>query len=192
MHVLIVVVHSANVPLTWAVAIALVEALEAKGHTTEFADLAAERFDPILGAADHAAFSAGGPTPADVLDEHKRLDRADHLILVYPVYWWSMPGLLKGWIDRVFTAGWAFDKDAQGQIIKRLVRLKVHLFAVAGAGSATYTKWGYRDKMRTQIEEGIFDFCGAPVISSQLLTSDIADPASVPLHAAQSLKQHLE
>ena len=191
MHAVIVLVHPSGVSLTLSVATGLVEALEAKGHTSEIADLVAERFDPVFGAADHARFSARGPLPADVANEQLRLDRADHLILVYPVYWWSMPGLLKGWIDRVFISGWAFDEDTQGRIVKRLGRLKVHLVAIAGASSATYTKRGYRDAMRTQIEEGIFDFCGAPVISSQVLTCDIAYPASVPLHAAHSLMQRL-
>ena len=192
MHAVIVVVHPNGGSLTRSVANALAEALEAKGHSTEIADLAAERFDPVFGAADHAAFSAGAAAPADVLGEQRRLDRADHLILVYPVYWWSMPALLKGWIDRVFIAGWAFDEDADGRIVKQLGRLKVHLVAMAGAAGATYTKRGYRDAMRTQIEEGIFDFCGAPVVTSQLITTDIADPASAPQHAAQSVLDHLE
>lgn len=53
-------------------------------------------------------------------------------MLVYPVYWWSMPGLLKGWIDRVFTNGWAYDEgpDAKPDQLQVLV---VELFyAVSG------------------------------------------------------------
>ena len=38
--------------------------------------------------------------------EQQRLDRADALVLVYPIYWWSFPAQLKGWIDRVFIQDW--------------------------------------------------------------------------------------
>lgn len=191
MHALIVVVHPAACSLTQSVAMAIGEALEAAGHSTEVADLVAEAFDPVFGAADHAAFSAGGPTPDDVRQEQQRLDRAEHLVLVHPVYWWSMPALLKGWIDRVFVTGWAFDEGASGDIVKKLGRLKVHLVAIAGAADRTYTKRGYRQAMRTQIEDGIFDFCGAPVVTSQLLSTDGADPASIPPLAAKALLESL-
>ncbi|MGN8000805.1 NAD(P)H-dependent oxidoreductase [Sphingomonas sp. 22176] len=182
---------AASASLTRSVATALAEALEASGHTVEIADLAAEGFDPVFGSADHAAFSAGGPRPADVLKEQQRLDRADHLILVYPVYWWSMPALLKGWIDRVFISGWAFEEEEGGGIIKKLGRLQVHLFAIAGAASSTYEKRGYRQAMQTQVDKGIFDFCGAQVVTSQLLSTDAADPAALPRHASESLLKNL-
>ena len=83
-----------------------------------------------------------------------------------------MPALLKGWIDRVFVSGWAFDEDAQGDIVKRLGRLRVSLVAIAGADSGTYAKRGYDEAMRIQTENGVFDFCGAPIVSSQLITPD--------------------
>ncbi|MFJ6076038.1 NAD(P)H-dependent oxidoreductase [Streptomyces sp. NPDC093065] len=38
---------------------------------------------------------------------HRRVEVADRLAFIYPVYWWGMPAMMKGWIDRVFTEGWA-------------------------------------------------------------------------------------
>ena len=115
-NALVIMAHPAKSSLTRAVARAIVEALQAHGRDAEMVDLAAERFDPVFGPADHAAFNRKGALPDDVQAEQRRIDRADHLILVYPVYWWAMPALLKGWIDRVFVAGWAFDEDAEGRI----------------------------------------------------------------------------
>ncbi|WP_200884992.1 NAD(P)H-dependent oxidoreductase [Croceibacterium mercuriale] len=183
--------HPAAASLTRAVTAAIVQALEAVRHTAQIADLAREGFNPIFGPADHAAYAAGGPTPDDVLREQRRIDRADHLILVYPVYWWSMPALLKGWIDRVFVSGWAFDEDAELGIVKKLDQLKVHLVALGGADKATYARRGYRQAMQTQIEHGIFDFCGAPVVTSQLITTNHPDAAALPLEAAQSITRRL-
>ncbi|SDA28930.1 NAD(P)H-dependent oxidoreductase [Sphingomonas sp. NFR15] len=169
---LVLMAHPAESSLTRAVTSAIVDALQARGHDAEMVDLAAERFNPVFGAADHAAFLGKASLPDDVREEQRRIDRADHLILVYPVYWWAMPALLKGWIDRVFVAGWAFDEDAEGRITKRLGRLKVSLVAIAAASEATYVRRGYREAMKVQIEDGIFDFCGAAVVASMLVTPD--------------------
>ncbi len=171
-HALVVATHPAAASLTRSVAEAVARALAAHGHTTEVADLVAEGFDPVFGRADHAAYSGVGPLPDDARAEQRRIDRADRLVLVYPVYWWGLPALLKGWIDRVFVAGWAFEENAGGGIVKRLGRLKVHLVALGGADGATYDRHGYRHAMHAQIEHGIFEFCGAAVATSELVTAD--------------------
>lgn len=184
MHILIVMAHPAGPPLTRSVASAILDAGTALGHTFELTDLVAEGFDPVFGPADHAAFNKVGPTPPDVRREQQRIERADHLVLVHPVYWWSMPAVLKGWIDRVFVSGWAFEEDGGGDIVKKLGRLNVHLIALAGASAATYAKHGYHDAMRAQIDHGIFDFCGAPVVTSELVDCQNEDHASVPSRVA--------
>ena len=125
------------------------------------ADLAAEGFDPRFGTADREAYRGDGDVPSDVVREQRRLDAADHLVLVFPVYWWSMPALLKGWIDRVFIAGWAFDVDPVGGTRRNLGGLTVHLVLVAGDAAGTYERHGYEQAIRTQIEHGIVDYVGA-------------------------------
>ncbi len=165
MHALIVVAHPDTQSLTHRVAAELAANITAP-HGFEIADLHAEGFDPRFNADDLALFRNQSPVPADVLVEQARIDRADALVLVFPVYWWSFPGLLKGWIDRVFSGGWAYDQAEQGL----LQRLPVHLVAIAGAGPQTYDKHGYSVAMHTQIEHGIFGYCGARVASSVLLT----------------------
>ncbi|WP_095155059.1 NAD(P)H-dependent oxidoreductase [Pseudomonas sp. Irchel 3E13] len=165
MHALIVVAHPDTGSLTHRVAAELAHGV-AEHHVFELADLSAEGFDPRYNPEDLALFRNQAAVPADVLAEQARIDRADALVLVYPVYWWSFPALLKGWIDRVFTSGWAYDQAEQGL----LQRLPVHLVAIAGAGPRTYDKHGYAVAMHTQIEHGIFGYCGARVASSTLLT----------------------
>lgn len=59
----------------------------------------AEGFDPRFNPQDQALFRGTGGPPADVAAEQARLDATDSLVLVYPLYWWSFPALLKGWID---------------------------------------------------------------------------------------------
>lgn len=177
MHALIVVAHSDPNSLTHAVAgqIAQTVSNSRAGHSVEIADLAAEGFDPRFSADDLAAFRSTSPAAADIAAEQARIDRADALVLVYPVYWWSMPALLKGWIDRVFIHGWAFEDRPAGTLVKKLGHLPVHLVAIAGADMRTYARHGYFGAMKTQIDHGIFGYCGAPVMTSELLLPQ-ADP----------------
>jgi NAD(P)H dehydrogenase (quinone) len=170
MHALIVVSHPDSESLTHAVARSFAEGVGQSGeHTAEIADIAAEGFQPAFIQADRAAYFLQKPLPSDVLREQQRIDRADALVLVYPVYWWSFPGQLKGWIDRVFSNGWAYDEAPDGTLGKRLGRLDVHLIGIGGADGGTYARHGYDKAMRTQIDHGIFDFCGARVVTSEFL-----------------------
>lgn len=171
MHALVVVAHPDPASFTHAVATALVQGVTdgTSGHSADIADLVQEGFDPRFTTADLAAFRNQARYPADVLAEQQRLDRTDALVLVYPVYWWSFPGLLKGWIDRVFTKDWAYDDAPDAAIPKKLGRLPVHLVAIGAADQRTYTRRGYTDAMKTQIDLGIFDYVGAPVHTSTLL-----------------------
>nr|WP_199678723.1 NAD(P)H-dependent oxidoreductase [Salinisphaera sp. LB1] len=94
--------------------------LEARGHTVEISDLYAEGFDPVEGPrhyaerADSERFaplteqrhaSERGQLPADVAREIDRLERADLVILQFPLWWHAQPAIVKGWFDRVFVYG---------------------------------------------------------------------------------------
>ncbi|MEZ2131234.1 MULTISPECIES: NAD(P)H-dependent oxidoreductase [unclassified Sinorhizobium] len=193
MHTLIVIAHPDPRSLSHSVAAHVAEGVSLSGpdNSFEIADLAAEGFDPRFTAADLAVHRREAPPLADVAVEQARIDRADALVLVYPVYWWSMPGLLKGWIDRVFANGWAYDESPDTRLMKKLRHLRVHLIAIGGANLRTYARHGYFGAMKTQIDHGIFDYCGARVVTSELLLqSEAQDPASH-LDAARAIGRNL-
>ncbi|MBO9697665.1 MAG: NAD(P)H-dependent oxidoreductase [Sphingopyxis sp.] len=171
MHSLIVVSHPDPASLTHAVATGIGRAITAAStaNSVEIADLAREGFDPRFTLDDIGVINRTAPASGAVRTEQARIDSADRLIITYPVYWWSMPALLKGWIDRVFASGWAYDESPDGKLEKRLGRLHVHLVAIGGATRATYDRRGYSKAMAAQIDHGIFDYCGAQLLSSDLL-----------------------
>lgn len=99
------------------------QTLESEGHFVRVSDLYAMRFDPVsdrrnfttVKDADyfkqqveekHAA-KVGGFAP-DVAVEMEKLSWCDALILQFPLWWFSMPAVLKGWVDRVFALGYAY------------------------------------------------------------------------------------
>lgn len=156
---LVVTAHPASDSLTQHVAEQLVSAL--RPRAAEVADLHRERFDPRFTPVDRRAYHEDGDHPPDVAREHARIERASDLVLVFPVYWWSMPALLKGWVDRVFVNGWAFEYSAAAGLRPKLQWLTTHLLPIAGADSGTYERHGYEHALRTQIEHGVVDYVGS-------------------------------
>jgi NAD(P)H dehydrogenase (quinone) len=188
MHALIVLSHPGPTSLSHEIAARVGEGVSqaGSGDTFEIADLTAEGFDPRFSAGDFAAHRGKSVSPVDVVVEQARIERANTLVLVFPVYWWAMPGLLKGWIDRVFSNGWAYD-DSSGKVVKMLGHLPVHLVGIGGADAGTYQRHGYFDAMKTQIDHGIFDYCGAPVVTSEMLLESDEENQAANLEAAEAI-----
>ena len=183
MHVLSVYSHPTREHFPAAVLDAVIDGVVQAGHTAEVADLHAEGFDPRFTAADHAHFW-GGPRPADAVREAERVEAADAIVLVFPVYWWSFPALLKGWIDRVFTAGWAYSVDPSTTTRGLLGEKPIILIGMGGMRDGTYDKYGYRAAMQTQIDVGIFGFVGLTDVETHLLL-DVEGDANADRRAAQ-------
>ncbi|MFB6392400.1 NAD(P)H-dependent oxidoreductase [Polymorphospora lycopeni] len=157
MHTLIVATHPDETSLTRHVVDRLITGLAPL--STAVADLTAEKFDPRFTLDDHLAYNGARGLPADVLDEQQRLARAQHLVVVFPVYWWSMPAQLKGWFDRVFADGFAYSRSTGG-ITPALQWLTMHFVPIAATRAEPFARRGYESALRTQLEHGIVDYCG--------------------------------
>jgi NAD(P)H dehydrogenase (quinone) len=141
-----------------ALAAGLVEA----GHSIEIADLRAEGFDPRLGPEDEPDWDAPKVFSPTVLEEQARVARNDALCMVFPVWWWSFPATSKGWIDRVWNRGWAYDGG-------QLALSKARLLAMSSGSADHYAKRGYDSAMEAQLITGIMHYCGIPDASIELL-----------------------
>lgn len=158
MHVLTVLDHPNPNSFSHAAAQHFVAGAEAAGHSTELADLHAEGFNPLWTMAD---IDSDGKTnvPADVAREQDRIARADAICLVFPLFWWGMPSMIKGWVDRVWSWGWAYDQLDDYE--KSLQRNRSGLLLIpAGARSDEVESKGYRAALDTCWTEGTFGFFG--------------------------------
>ncbi len=127
-NALIVYANPEPASFTGALKDAAVKTLGAAGWTVEVSDLYAEGFDPVAGrhdfttVADGARFhyqteqklahETGGFAP-DIVREQERMQRADLLIILFPLWWGGMPAILKGWFDRVMAFGFAYVDGAR-------------------------------------------------------------------------------
>lgn len=187
MSILLVTAHPESTSFSQAVVTLLQQGIQAGGaREAAVADLAAEGFDPRITAQDLAAFRLIAPPPADVLAEQARIEAAQCLVLVFPIHWWSLPALLKGWVDRVFTHGWAYGEGATLAVGPRPPR--VRLLAIGAAGETSYDKHGYRQAMLTQIAQGIFGYCGLKDVRMTFLLDVEGEPAVRAAHLAAALE----
>lgn len=84
-----------------------------------------EDFNPVMTAADLKAFRDKQPIDPKVLEYKQRLERADHLVFIFPIWWELMPALTKGFIDKVMFPGVAYDYTNKANTqMKPLLNLK--------------------------------------------------------------------
>ncbi|KFG96855.1 NAD(P)H dehydrogenase [Burkholderia paludis] len=136
MNVLIVYAHPEPRSLNGALRDFAVAHLEAAGHAVQVTDLYAMNWKPVLDGRDatdrapgarfdpsldsRRAFAAGTQS-ADIVREQDKLKWADAVILQFPLWWFSMPAIMKGWFERVYAYGFAY-----------------------GVGEHSDTRWGNR------------------------------------------------
>ncbi|WP_434664987.1 NAD(P)H-dependent oxidoreductase [Paraburkholderia sp. A3BS-1L] len=157
---LIVVAHPLSNSLSHTLAERIAGSLSSKGISPQVADIHQEQFSPAMSIEDVNHYRGYGELPSDVAAEQARIDGADMLVVVFPVYWWSVPAVLKGWVERVFTGGWAFKTDASGRIVGNMRDIPVRLIATGAADKGSFDRHGYTQAIQTQIIEGVFGFCG--------------------------------
>lgn len=124
MNVLIVFAHPEPASFNGAMKATAVELLSEAGHSVVVSDLYAEAFAAVAGPADvteraneerfdlgieQANAANNNCFASDIQGEIDRLFQADLLILQFPMWWYSTPAILKGWIDRVFAFGVTYD-----------------------------------------------------------------------------------
>jgi len=108
MRALVVYCHPSPQSFTAAVRDTVLGELAAAGAETRLIDLYAEGFAPALSAAEFAAYEDTAANTAPVQDHVDALAWCDTLIFVHPTWWYGLPAVLKGWLDRVLLPGVAF------------------------------------------------------------------------------------
>ena len=189
MNILIVSAHPEPASLTSALCDAAVSQMQADGHKVRVSDLYADGWKAVVDRQDFPTLppssrlqvaaasgeaSASGSLTADVADEQAKLLWADALILVFPLWWMSMPAILKGWVDRVYSYGFAYgvgehsDKrwgDRYGE--GRLAGRRAMLIVIAGGWESHYGPRGINgpiDDVLFPINHGVLFYPGFEVL----------------------------
>ncbi len=159
---LIVYAHPSVESFNHAIMEAAVGTLEKLGHEVVVRDLYALDFQPVLRWSDITAINAGD-IPADIKDEHAFIAAADVITWIYPIWWTGLPAILKGYVDRVFSDGFAY--AVKGQEIEQLLQGKKGFsINTHSTTKEEYDRIGMTDGLRVTSDVGIYAFCGIEAV----------------------------
>lgn len=140
MHILLVFCHPRRESFCAALRDSAVAALTRAGHTVEIQDLYAEKFSPALEPEERALYYEETRNIRGVQGYVTALQRAEGLLLVYPTWWFGMPAMLKGWIDRVWLPGVAFRLSGRGGLSAKLSRIR-SIAVITTYGAPRWVLW---------------------------------------------------
>ncbi len=186
----VLIVYAAPEPksLNGALLAAALKTLTDRGASVEISDLYGMQFKPVLDPSDFPdrwdatvfdpaaeqmhAIACGSIAP-DIAAEIEKVRRADLLIIQFPIWWTSMPAILKGWFDRVFAQGFVVN-IATGEVYGRgLLRGKKALVvATAGSPAELYMPGGPHGDLHELLRpltRNLLEFCGLEVLPTHVI-----------------------
>ncbi len=111
MNIHLIIDHPDPTSYNHAVKNAFLQGIDTEKHEVNIIDLNVDQFDPIMSKEELDMYEKGG-IPNDKIKEYqRRLKNADHLVLIFPIWWMVMPARMKGWMDKVLLPGFAFSQQ---------------------------------------------------------------------------------
>lgn len=155
-RILVILGHPASNSFCGALAERYAQSAVRAGHEVRQLFLGTMDFDPVL----REGYQLVQPLEADLRRAQADIVWAEHLTLVYPIWWGGIPALLKGFFDRVFLPGFAF-KYREGKAFpdKLLHGRSAHLLVTMDT-PPWYYRWIYRMPGLHQVRKTTLAFCG--------------------------------
>ncbi|PFM62808.1 NADPH dehydrogenase [Bacillus cereus] len=168
MNVLIIYAHPSPSSFNASILEHVQKGLQETNHSVTLLDLYKEQFDPVLVFNEEKK-------RRDLLheEETKRyrelVQKADTLLFIYPIWWWGMPAILKGFIDRIFVAGFAYKYE--GVLPKGLFKGKKAWVINTLDSPLWYVALLYRSADWIMMKRGVLRFCGIRNIKRSVFQS---------------------
>ncbi|HPR03547.1 MAG TPA: NAD(P)H-dependent oxidoreductase [Deltaproteobacteria bacterium] len=192
MNHLVIYAHPNPASFNHAILEAYTRELAAAGHEVRIRDLYATGFNPVILQSDYDMINRGTP-PEDIRQEQDHIRWAGVMTFIFPVFWAGMPAILKGYIEKVFSLGFAyvFEGDRPRGILKGR---KVVIISTTGGALNYYRKSNMLDNIRQTIDGAVFRFCGFQVVEHKFFVGvPMATPAerSIMLEEARAIARSL-
>lgn len=176
-RVLVILGHPSEASLCGAIANAYLKGAQATEHEVRFLSLGKLKFDPIL----RDGYNTIQALEPDLVAAQESIAWAEHLVFVYPIWWGSIPAILKGFFDRIFLPGFSFKFRKDALMVDGLLKHRTaHLIATMDT-PPWYYRLVYRMPGHNQMKRTILEFCGikpvkissfGPVKNSQASTRE--------------------
>ncbi|WP_067937069.1 NAD(P)H-dependent oxidoreductase [Alicyclobacillus kakegawensis] len=157
MNVLVIYAHPNPNSFNAAIREQIERGLREGGHSFTVVDLYKDNFNPVLVIHDQMRRSNMKDDP-ETAHYRELIRQADHLIFIYPVWWYGTPAILKGFFDRVLASGFAFTYD--GLVPKGLLRGKSAWVFYTIDSPRWYARLVRRNAEWVAVGEATLRFCG--------------------------------
>src|SRR6202142_1330282 len=162
------------------------DTLRAAGHAVTVSDLYAMKFDPVSDRRNFTsvknpeffkqqieemhATEVGGFAP-DVEAELRKMETCDLMIWQFPLWWFGLPGILKGWADRVFAMGRTYggERFYENGVFKGK---RAMLSLTTGGPAPAYVRGGFNGDINAilrPVQRGMLQFVGFEVLAPQIV-----------------------
>jgi NAD(P)H dehydrogenase (quinone) len=135
----------------------VVDTLESRGWDVDDCDLNAEEFSPVLTADERRGYHNVGANVGPVAGHVERLRAAEALVMVFPVWNFGYPAILKGFLDRVFLPGVSFRLE-DGKVVPNLTHIR-RLAAVTTYGGTRVRAMLAGDPPRRSVTRAVWHVC---------------------------------
>lgn len=164
--------------LCGALADVYAEGAASGGHSVERLDIGALQFDLLRSQAEFET----GTAPPDIAAAQEAIRRADHLVVVFPLWLGDMPALLKGFFEQALRPGFAFAYRPSGFPLKHLDGRSARIVVTMGMPAFVY-RWYFRAHAVKNLKRNILGFVGyAPVRDTIVGGVATAKPAAMTRH----------
>lgn len=161
MRVLVIYCHPVAESFAAAAHRTVLEALIEAGHEVTDVDLYAENFDPVMSRQERLDYLNTDRNERPVKRYDEQLAAADAIVLVYPAWWYGMPAMLKGYFDRVWLPGVAFDVTPDGRVLtERLQRIRRIVVVTTYGGPWWMVRIALGDPARKIVSRAVRALCG--------------------------------
>jgi NAD(P)H dehydrogenase (quinone) len=138
----------------------ILQTLAARGHEVVDVDLYAENFDPVMSRQERLDYQNTERNIRPVRKYDEQLATAEAIVLVYPAWWYGMPAMLKGYFDRVWLPGVAFDVTPDGRVLtERLQRIRRIVVVTTYGGPWWMVRIALGDPARKIVSRAIRALC---------------------------------
>lgn len=159
MNILIINGHPDKKSLSCGLSERYAKGARLAGHEVQTLHLCDMEFDPIL----HKGYKEIQVLEPDLEEAQKKILWANHLVIIYPIWWSSTPALLKGFFDRALLPGFAF-KYHPGKIFwDKLLKNRTGEIIVTTDGPNWWNKWFLKDPAINMVKKGVLEFTGIKV-----------------------------
>lgn len=136
--------------------------LGVKQHTTAIQriDITKLTFDPNLKYGYHKKQEL----EPDLVDAISKIKEADHIVWFFPMWWYGMPAMMKGFIDRTFLPGVTFKMHEGKSFPEKLLKGKTGRIVVTADTPKWYNDWFMKNPAINQLKKGVLQFCGVKSI----------------------------